>query len=156
MVGTPVNILILQWRKQKFGQDEWQSLGKKAYLLSGRDKFWIPEDGSRFGLLTSLPPWLQKGKQPRLSREKGWRPEEAGSDVNRWRMGGKHILRKEKYGYGNRLREPGNSDLTLKLDKGGEELRWQRNRMGRPLSPLQIHQKNIWKLSKLHKTTSDR
>ena len=32
-----------------------------------------------------------------------------------------------------------------------EELRWQRNRMERPLSPLQIHQKNIWTLSKLHK-----
>ena len=25
----------------------------------------------------------------------------------------------------------------------GEELRWRRNRMGRPLSPRQIHQKNI-------------
>ena len=31
--------------------------------------------------------------------------------------------------------------------------RWQRNRTGRPLSPLQIHRKNIWTLSKLHKTT---
>ena len=37
----------------------------------------------------------------------------------------------------------------------GEELRWWRNRMGRPLYPLQIHRKNIWTLSKLHKTTSD-
>ena len=34
-------------------------------------------------------------------------------------------------------------------------LRWQRNRMGRPLSPLQIHQKNISTLSKRHKTTSE-
>ena len=33
--------------------------------------------------------------------------------------------------------------------------RWRRNRMGRPLSPLQTHRKNIWMLSKLHKTTSD-
>ena len=32
---------------------------------------------------------------------------------------------------------------------------WQRNRMGRPLSPPQIHWKNIWKLSKFHKTTSE-
>ena len=32
-----------------------------------------------------------------------------------------------------------------------EELRWQRNRMRRPLSPIQIHQMNIWTLSKLHK-----
>ena len=37
-----------------------------------------------------------------------------------------------------------------------EELRWQRNRTGRPLSPPQIHRKNIWMLSKLHKTTSER
>ena len=34
-------------------------------------------------------------------------------------------------------------------------LRWQRNRMGRPLSPLQIHQKNISTLSKFYKTTSE-
>ena len=34
-------------------------------------------------------------------------------------------------------------------------LRWQRNRMGRPLSPSQIHQKNISMLSKFHKTTSE-
>ena len=34
-------------------------------------------------------------------------------------------------------------------------LRWQRNRTGRPLSPSQIHQKNISMLSKLHKTTSE-
>ena len=37
-----------------------------------------------------------------------------------------------------------------------EELRWQRNRIGIPLSPPQIHRKNIWMLSKLHKTTSER
>ena len=47
-------------------------------------------------------------------------------------------------------------DVQAGFRKGrGEELRWQNNRMGRPLSPLQIHQKNIWTLSKLHKTTSD-
>ena len=34
-------------------------------------------------------------------------------------------------------------------------LRWQRNGMGRPLSPPQIHQKNIWTPSKFHKTTSE-
>ena len=34
-------------------------------------------------------------------------------------------------------------------------LRWQRNRTGRPLSPSQIHQKNISTLSKFHKTTSE-
>ena len=34
-------------------------------------------------------------------------------------------------------------------------LRWQRNKTGRPLSPPQIHQKNIWMLSKFHKTTSE-
>ena len=32
-------------------------------------------------------------------------------------------------------------------------LRWQRNRTGRPLSPSQIHQKNISMLSKFYKTT---
>ena len=36
-----------------------------------------------------------------------------------------------------------------------DSLRWQRNRTGRPLSPPQIHQKIIWMLSKLHKTTSE-
>ena len=39
--------------------------------------------------------------------------------------------------------------------RGVAVLRWWRNRMGRPLSPLQIHQKNIWTLSKFHKTTSE-
>ena len=33
--------------------------------------------------------------------------------------------------------------LTMKNQKGGAVLRWCRNRMGRPLSPPQIHQKNI-------------
>ena len=33
--------------------------------------------------------------------------------------------------------------------------RWRRNRMGRPLSPPQIHQKIIWVLSNFHKTTSE-
>ena len=37
----------------------------------------------------------------------------------------------------------------------GAVLRWWRNRTGRPLSPSQIHQKNISTLSKLHKTTSE-
>jgi len=34
-------------------------------------------------------------------------------------------------------------------------LRWWRNRMGRPLSPLLIHQKLIWMLNNFHKTTSE-
>ena len=34
-------------------------------------------------------------------------------------------------------------------------LRWQRNRMGRSLSPPQIHQKINWTLRKFHKTTSE-
>ena len=34
--------------------------------------------------------------------------------------------------------------------------RWWRTRTGRPLSPLQIHQKNNWTVNKVHKTTSDR
>ena len=37
----------------------------------------------------------------------------------------------------------------------GKVLRWWRNRMGRPLSPPQIHQKNISTLNKLYKTTSE-
>ena len=37
-----------------------------------------------------------------------------------------------------------------------EEPRWWRTRTGRPLSPLQIHQKNNQTQSKLHKTTADR
>ena len=42
-----------------------------------------------------------------------------------------------------------------KSDPWGAVLRWQRNRMGRPLSPPQIHQKIIWMLSNFHKTTSE-
>ena len=40
---------------------------------------------------------------------------------------------------------------------GGPEavLRRRRNRIGRPLSPPQIHQKIIWMLSDFHKTTSE-
>ena len=38
---------------------------------------------------------------------------------------------------------------------GGVALRWWRNRMGRPLSPPQIHPKIIWTLSKFHRTTSE-
>ena len=37
----------------------------------------------------------------------------------------------------------------------GEGRRWQRNRMGRPLSLLQIHWKIIWTVNKYHKTTSE-
>ena len=56
------------------------------------------------------------------------------------------------------------ADGTTLMAESGEELksllrgavlRWQRNRMGRPLSPSQIPQKNISTLSKLHKTTSE-
>ena len=42
-----------------------------------------------------------------------------------------------------------------KSQKGRTVLRWWRNRTGRPLSPPQIHQKNIWTLNKFHKTTSE-
>ena len=38
----------------------------------------------------------------------------------------------------------------------GAVLRWRRNRTGRPLSLPQILQKNIWTLSKHHKTNSER
>ena len=48
---------------------------------------------------------------------------------------------------------------AVKVSTGGggvvAVLRWWRNRTGRPLSPLQIHRKNIWTLSKFHKTTSE-
>ena len=45
--------------------------------------------------------------------------------------------------------------LMVDLNMGGAVLRWQRNRTGKPLSPPQIHQKNIWTLSKFHKTNSE-
>ena len=45
-------------------------------------------------------------------------------------------------------------DLFKKI-RGRAVLRWQRNRMGIPLYPPQIHQKTIWMLSKFHKTTSE-
>ena len=48
-----------------------------------------------------------------------------------------------------------NKRKTRTNSLGEAVLRWQRNRMGRPLSPPQIHQKNIWMLSKFHKTTSE-
>ena len=38
---------------------------------------------------------------------------------------------------------------------GGAVLRWQRNRTGRPLSPPQIHQKNISMLSRFYKAISE-
>ena len=44
---------------------------------------------------------------------------------------------------------------SIKKEGAGAVLRWQRNRMGRPLSPSQIHQKIIWMLYKFHKTTSE-
>ena len=37
----------------------------------------------------------------------------------------------------------------------GAALRWWKNRTGRLFSPPQIPQKNIWTLSKFHKTTSE-
>ena len=46
--------------------------------------------------------------------------------------------------------------LFLKKSLGDEEPRWRRTRTGRPLSLLQIHRKNNWSQSKLHRTTSDR
>ena len=47
--------------------------------------------------------------------------------------------------------------MSTKINKWRTEavLRWWRNRTGRPLSPPQIHQKNISTLSKLYKTTSE-
>ena len=54
------------------------------------------------------------------------------------------------------LREFGSSRPALyEMLVEGAVLRWQRNRMGRPLSPPQILRKNIWTLSKFHKTTSE-
>ena len=43
---------------------------------------------------------------------------------------------------------------SLKASILGVALRWQGNRTEIPLSPPQIHRKNIWTLSKFHKTTS--
>ena len=49
-----------------------------------------------------------------------------------------------------------NKEILQKTENTGDAvLRWQRNRTGRPLSPPQIHQKNILTLSKFHKTTSE-
>ena len=51
---------------------------------------------------------------------------------------------------------PGKSKSKFEMKTiGGVVLGWQRNRMGRPLSAPQIHQKNISTLSKCHKTTSE-
>ena len=47
-------------------------------------------------------------------------------------------------------------DQRLKLCSQGEESRWRRNRTGRSLSLLQIHQKNNRTVNKVYKTTSDR
>ena len=52
-------------------------------------------------------------------------------------------------------REFPNVEAGFRKDKLGAVLRWWRNRMGRPLSPSKIHQKNISTLSKFHKTTSE-
>ena len=55
-----------------------------------------------------------------------------------------------------KVKESEKVGLKLNIQKTkGEEPRWWRNRMGRPLSPLQIHRKNNSTHSKLHKTTSD-
>ena len=48
-----------------------------------------------------------------------------------------------------------NVNLSSKVSLPGAVLRWWRNRIGRPRSPPHIHQKNIWTLSKFHKTTSE-
>ena len=45
--------------------------------------------------------------------------------------------------------------LKVNREAGEAVLRWRRNRTGRPLSPPQIHWKNIWMLSKFHETTSE-
>ena len=52
-------------------------------------------------------------------------------------------------------REFPNVEAGFRKDKLGAVLRWWRNRMGRPLSPSKIHQKNISTPSKFHKTTSE-
>ena len=53
------------------------------------------------------------------------------------------------------IRYPIANKCIKTLILGGVVLRWRRNRMGRPLSPSKIHQKNISTLSKFHKTTSE-
>ena len=54
--------------------------------------------------------------------------------------------------FGQLMRRNDSFEKTL----GGRGiLRWWRNRMGRPLSPPQIHQKNISMPSKFYKTTSE-
>ena len=45
--------------------------------------------------------------------------------------------------------------LFTKLGNSEMVLRWRGNRMGGPVSPLQIHRKIIWTLSNFHKTTSE-
>ena len=51
--------------------------------------------------------------------------------------------------------ERGEWKSWLKTQHLAAALRWRKNRMGRPLSPPQIHQKIIWMLSNFHKTTSE-
>ena len=46
-------------------------------------------------------------------------------------------------------------DKKIKRNGEGVALRWQRNKMGRPLSSPQIHRKIIWMLSNFHRTTSE-
>ena len=50
---------------------------------------------------------------------------------------------------------PGTLSIRNMKRYGEAVLRWQRNRMGRPLSHPQIHQKNISMPSKFYKTTSE-
>ena len=46
-------------------------------------------------------------------------------------------------------------DKKIKRNGQGVVLRWQRNKMVRPLSSPHIHQKIIWMLSNFHRTTSE-
>ena len=54
-----------------------------------------------------------------------------------------------------RVDKEGWSYVHFKDGKAGAVLRWQRNMMGRPLSPSKIHQRNISTLNKFHKTISE-
>ena len=76
-----------------------------------------------------------------------------------WIQSSKLARKDKKVFLGDQCKETENNrmgktrDLFKKIR--GTVLRWQRNRTGRPLSPPQIHRKNIWTLSKFHKTTSE-
>ena len=76
-----------------------------------------------------------------------------------WIQSSKLARRDKKVFLGDQCKEIENNrmgktrDLFKKIR--GAVLRQQRNRTGWPLSPPQIHRKNIWTLSKFHKTTSE-